>query len=252
MRDKGLFIVIEGTDGSGKTEQFKRLVQKLKEKGHQVETVDFPQYGQPSAYFVEQYLNGSYGGWKEVGPYKGSLFYALDRFAAARQKIEKWLDEGRIVLANRYVASNMGHQGAKIEKRRQRRKFFRWVRELEYEILGIPKPDVNFFLHVPAEIAYELVSGKGEREYLHGKKRDIHEQDIKHLKSAEKSYLEVVNLFPRDFVVVECVKKDKSLRFIDEGRVGLVIEDPAQNGLLSIKEISEEIWRKLTGLYPWL
>ncbi len=252
MRGRGLFIVIEGTDGSGKSEQFHILVKRLKERGHQLETVDFPQYGQSSAYFVERYLNGDYGSWQEMGPYKASEFYALDRFAAGEEKIKRWLNQGRVVLANRYVASNMGHQGAKIKRKWQRRKFFRWVRKREYEFWGIPRPDVNFFLHVPAEIAYELVGKKGDREYLRGKKRDIHEQDIKHLKNAETAYLEVVKLFPRDFIVVECVRKDEFISFIDEGRVGLVIEDPVRSGLLSIKEIGEKIWQELIRLYPWL
>lgn len=220
LKKRGIFIVLEGTDGSGKTEQFKRLLKRFQKEGLTYQTVDFPQYGQPSAYFIEEYLNGHYGNWQEVGPYRASIFYALDRFHKAAE-IREWLRQGKIVLANRYMASNLGHQGAKIKNKKERRKFFRWLYDLEYRILGIPKPNLNLFLHVPAEIAYQLVAKKGKREYLKGKKRDIHEQDLQHLKLAEKAYLEAIKMFPRDFLLIECVSKQK---------------------LLSIEEISAIIW----------
>lgn len=225
-KKKGLFIVLEGTDGSGKTVQFNRLLRKLRVKGFKCQTVDFPQYGQPSAYFVEQYLTGEYGGWHEVGPYQASLFYALDRYQAAK-KIRNALSQGKIVLANRYLGSNLGHQGAKIKNNRQREKFFKWIYNLEYNILGIHKPDLNIFLHVPAEISYQLVAQKGRREYLKGKKRDIHEKDIQHLRQAEQSYLQAIKLFPKKFKLIECAPKNK---------------------LLSIDEIAQKIWH-IVNLY---
>ncbi|MDA2921897.1 hypothetical protein MYX07_01380 [Patescibacteria group bacterium AH-259-L07] len=220
MKQKGKFIVLEGTDGSGKTEQFKRLIKRLRSQGYNVKTVDFPQYGLPSAYFVEQYLQGKYGSWKQVGPYKASVFYALDRFATASQ-IKKWLEQGYIVLSNRYVASNLGHQGVKIKTKRARETFFHWVNNLEYNILSIPKPDINIFLHMPAKIAYDLIAQKGAREYLGSKKRDIHEQDITHLQTAEKVYKEITKLFPRDFKTIECVFRGR---------------------LLSIDQIAQKVW----------
>jgi len=204
MLKRGLFIVLEGTDGSGKTVQFRQLLKKIKNKGFKCQTVDFPQYGHPSAYFIEKYLTGKYGSWREVGPYRASLFYALDRYDVA-YKIKKALSQGKVVLANRYVGSNLGHQGAKIKSLREKNKFFQWVYNLEYNIFKIPKPDLNLFLHVPAKIAYQLVAKKGKREYLRGKKRDIHEKDIQHLQEAEKSYLQAIKLFPKDFKIIECV-----------------------------------------------
>jgi dTMP kinase len=202
MDPRGRFIVIEGTDGSGKTVQFERLVLALPE-GAKVGTLDFPQYSEPSSYFVQKYLTGKYGG--EVGPYAASVFYAVDRFDA-KLKTFQWLAEGRTVIANRYVASNMAHQGAKIEKKNEREKFYRWLYDLEYGMFGIPKPDLNIVLHVPAEISYELIAKKNAREYLSGKKRDLHEADFIRLKRAEEVYLEVAALFPGDFKVVGCAE----------------------------------------------
>src|SRR5687767_3694346 len=109
---RGIFIAIEGADGSGKGTQFKRLATRLARAGYDVAAFDFPQYNQPSSYFVRQYLNGKYGSAEEVGPYTGSLFYALDRYEAA-PLIRKALEQGKVVLTNRFVGSNMAHQGAK-------------------------------------------------------------------------------------------------------------------------------------------
>jgi dTMP kinase len=222
----GKFIVLEGTDGSGKTEQFKKLIERFIPGGFGIATFDFPQYGEPSSYFVKEYLNGKYGGWEEVGPYRASLFYALDRFDVGR-KIKNALSESRIVISNRYIGSNLGHQGAKITDAAERRKFFEWDYNLEYDLLGIPRPDLNMVLHVPAEIAQGLVDKKGSREYLGGVKRDIHEADINHLRAAERAYVEIADIFPEDFKLVECV---------EGGR------------LLSIDEVHEKVWRIVSRL----
>jgi dTMP kinase len=217
----GKFIVIEGTDGSGKTEQFKRLVPKVGEQGP-VATIDFPQYSEPSAHFVAEYLNGRYGTAEEVGPKKASLFYALDRYDASIKKMRAWLNEGKTIVANRYVGSSMGHQGGKIVDEKERLDFFKWLYDLEYGTLGIPKPDLNIILHMPAAMAQELVAKKAQREYLvGGKTHDLHEGNLAHLENAEKVYLQMAEWFPEDFKIIECV----------------------ENGsLLSIDQIHEKVW----------
>jgi dTMP kinase len=207
-KQRGKFIVIDGTDGSGKATQTNLLVDELKVGGYPVEMVDFPQYGTKSAGLIEEYLNGKYG---QVGPQAASIFYAIDRFDASF-KIRQWLKEGRVVISNRYVTANAGHQGGKIDDDIDRLKFFKWLDNLEYNIFGIPKPDLNIILHVPAETAQKLVDKKSafERKYVNGKKRDLHEADIKHLKNAEKVYLEIAKLFPNT-KLVECVKDSELL-----------------------------------------
>lgn len=211
MDRRGKFIVLEGTDGSGKTVQFERLILALPE-GVKFGTLDFPRYSEPSSYFVQKYLTGKYGG--EVGPHAASIFFAIDRFDA-KLKVEQWFDEGRHVIGNRYVASNMAHQGAKIEKRSEREAFYKWLHALEYETFGIPKPDLNILLHVPVEIAHELITKKTGREYLSGRDVDIHESDPVHQKRAEQVYLEIAELFPNEFTVIECAP-DGILLSIDE------------------------------------
>src|SRR3990167_2931232 len=119
----GVFIVLEGADGSGKTTQFKLLAERLRAVGHDVAVFDFPRYDEPSSYFVKRYLNGDYGPASEVSPYTASLFYALDRFEAA-PAIKQALAAGQIVLSNRYVGSNMAHQGSKFGTLAEQRKYF--------------------------------------------------------------------------------------------------------------------------------
>lgn len=199
----GKFIVIDGTDGSGKTTQFNLLVDKLKAEGFLVELADFPQYNTKSAGLVEEYLGGKYGSADEVTPYQSSIFYAVDRFDASF-KIRKWLSEGKIVIANRYVSASLGHQGGKIENPLERKVFFNWLYELEYKLFNIPKPDLSLILHVEAEIAQKLAASRHREDWV-GKTRDIHEENLNHLQKAEQVYLEIAKTFP-DFKLIKCTR----------------------------------------------
>ncbi len=204
LQKSGLFIVIDGTDGSGKATQTKLLVKHLKKIGHRVSVADFPQYGKKSAGPVEEYLNGKYGTAKEVGPYRGSIFFAMDRYAASFQ-IRKWLSQGRIVISNRYVSANLGHQGSKFSSATARRKFFKWDEDLEYVTFGIPRPDLVIVAHVPAAVAQKLVDLKGARTYTK-KKRDLHEADLGHLKRAEATYLQMAREL-KGYRLIECMDR---------------------------------------------
>jgi dTMP kinase len=224
-KSKGKFIVIEGIDGSGKTTQFNLLVKKLKKYKIKIKTFDFPQYEKLSSYFIREYLNGKYGSWKEVGPYRASIFYALDRFDVGMQ-IKKWIKKGFVIISNRYTASNLGHQGAKIQDKKTRQNFFKWLIDFEHNLLQIPKPDINIILYLKASIAQKLIEKKGRREYIGGAKKDIHEADLAYLKYAEKTYLELEKFYPKDFKLVECFK----------------------NKLLTPEEIHQKVWKIVKNL----
>lgn len=205
---KGKLIVIEGTDGSGKATQTKRLYDKLSAEGYKVETVEFPQYRTPGAAMVEEYLNGQLGTAEEVGPYRASIFYAVDRYAKSKE-IYQWIDDGKIVLCNRYMIANKGHQAGKIHNIAERDNYLRWLDELEFGIFGIPRPDKVLLLFMPCEIAQRLVGHKDLRDYLHGKKMDIHEADLKHLKDAEEAYLYVAKKEGWD--IIDCSDGEEAL-----------------------------------------
>ncbi|MCX6794536.1 MAG: dUTP diphosphatase [Candidatus Falkowbacteria bacterium] len=214
----GKFIVIDGTDGSGKTTQLCLLKARLEEEGYDVAIADFPQYNTKSAGLVEEYLSGKYGQAEEVNSYQASIFYAVDRYDASF-KIRQWLAEGKIVLANRYTSANMGHQGGKIANPLERKVFFNWLYDLEYKIFEIPRPDLSIILHVESAVAQELAKTRAREDWI-GKKADIHEDNLDHLKKAELIYLEIANSFP-DFKLISCTKN---------------------NAILSREEISLLIW----------
>lgn len=205
----GLFIAIEGSDGSGKGTQFKLLVERLKAEGYDVATYDFPQYDQESSYHVRQYLNGNYGTAEALGPYTPSLFYALDRFSAV-QSIASDLAAGKVVISNRFTGSNMAHQGTKFDTLEDRRAFWQWLDQLEFGMLGIPRPDLNLVLLVPAETAQKLVDQKEARGYT-DKKRDLHEADLSHLSRAVEVYQQLCNTFSQTFSALDCTKEGELL-----------------------------------------
>jgi dTMP kinase len=207
QKKKGVFIVIDGTDGSGKGTQTERLKKKLRREGYNVRVADFPRYGEPSAAMVQDYLNGKFGSPMEVGPYRASILYAVDRYAASFQ-IRDWLELGCVVICNRYVSANMGHQAGKIRNRRERDKFLKWLEELEYSIFGIPKPDLNILLYLPPEMGQKLVDGKERRTYTR-RKRDIHEADLKHLVQAAEAYRYVAKKYK--WTTIDCTPRGKLL-----------------------------------------
>lgn len=202
----GKLIVLDGTDGSGKATQLEILKKRLEEEGFEVVTADFPQYNNKSAGPVEEYLSGKYGDAETVTPYQASIFYAVDRYDA-RSQLREWLAEGKIILANRYVSANMGHQGGKIKNALERKAFFNWLYDLEYNLFGLPRPDIALILHVEADISQRLAKKRARTDWSGGSK-DIHEKSLKHLQEAEQTYLEIAASFP-EFRLISCTKDGK-------------------------------------------
>ncbi|HEX5797894.1 MAG TPA: FAD-dependent thymidylate synthase [Candidatus Saccharimonadales bacterium] len=204
MKDQpGSLIVLEGTDGSGKSTQFELLKQRLNDLGHHVEYISFPQYDEESSVFVRKYLNGEFGSSKDVGPYTASMFYALDRYFAV-DKIRKWLAEDKVILVDRYTGSNMAHQGTFFDNAEERRGFFLWLDQIEFEMLKIPRPDISIVLRVPANVASENISKRGEE-------RDILESSNGHLNRSIEVYDNLCDLFPKDFKRIDCVRNGQML-----------------------------------------
>lgn len=209
----GLFITIEGGDGSGKTTQSDLLVKYLESIGKKVHRQKFPRYGQDSAYYIEQYLNGAYGEASDVPADLGVLPYALDRYAATEEIRQIIADPDSVLVCDRYMGSNLAHQGAKVDDQADRRQFYNRTLTTEYEVLGIPRPDLNIVLLVPANVAQSNVDKRPDRAYT-DKKRDIHEADTDHLEKAKRNYEELCELYPNEFKAIDCME-DGSMRSIE-------------------------------------
>jgi len=212
-KQKGKFIVIDGTDGSGKTTQVVLLTERLKKDGYKVKVVDFPEYYKNFfGKFIGHCLSEQYYNWLNIHPKIASVMYAADRWESS-EEIRKWLGEGYVVIANRYVSANQIHQGGKIKSAKKRADFMKWLNEMEYEVFKIPRPDITLYLSLPINIILQLLkdrdSSKMKREYLK-KKKDVHESDVDFLINSRKSALKLVKE-NKNFVKIECSEKGEIL-----------------------------------------
>ena len=208
---KGKLIVIDGTDGSGKATQVKLLVDSLKKEGHKVKILDFPEYySNFFGAFIGHCLSEQYYNFVKVHPKIASVLYAADRFET-KEKIEKWLKEGNIVIANRYASANQIHQGGKIANTKKREAFIKWLAEMEYEVFKIPKPDVVVYLSVPIPTVLKLIKERNKnqnRNYLgkkNNQKKDVHEKDVHFLENSRKSALWLAKT-QKNWIKIECVQ----------------------------------------------
>lgn len=186
------FIVLEGLDGAGKSTQVKLLKQALADRGLEYEYLHFPRFDTPVyGDLIARFLRGELGSVDSVSPYLVGLIYAGDR-AAAAPMIRKWLEEGKYVIVDRYVYSNIAYQCAKIYDPSKRMELRRWILDLEYFHNGIPKPDISIFLDVPFSFTETSLNTQREgddRSYLNGKD-DIHERSLDLQKNVREVYLD--------------------------------------------------------------
>lgn len=181
---KGLFIVLEGNDGSGKATQTELLLQRLRAAGRRAEKVDFPKYdGNVFGALIGECLAGKHGDFAALDPKIASSLYALDRFESSG-RIRSLLEDGVIVVADRYAGANQIHQGGKIEDAGEREKFLLWLETVEFGILNIPRPDVTLYLRVPLEVSLQLLTEKrkAKNQTLADGERDVVEEDRDYLR----------------------------------------------------------------------
>lgn len=211
MAKKGKLIVIDGTDGSGKATQTNLLIKHLKKDSHKVKVVDFPEYySNFFGKFIGHCLSEQYYNFVKVHPKIASVLYAADRFES-KDKIKKWLQDGYMIVANRYASANQIHQGGKIISTKKRESFLKWLAEMEYEVFKIPKPDAVVYLDVPIPIVMKLIKGRnkngnkdGKRNYL-GNKKDVAEKDKNYMKNSHKAALWLAHT-QKNWIKIECAK----------------------------------------------
>ena len=208
---KGKIIVIEGTDCSGKETQSKKLVDKLSSLGEKVVCIDFPQYESPTGKIVGGPFLGKPSISKSffddpslVDPKIASLYYAADRYSM-KETILNYLKNDYYVILDRYVSSNMAHQGGKINNYEDRLDMYNFLEELEYKLLGLPRPAKTVLLYMPVEYSNMLKKNRKELDEV--------EKNESYLSKGEKAYLEIAKLY--NYKIINCVK-DNKIRSIDD------------------------------------
>jgi len=204
MSKRGKLIVIDGSDSSGKNTQTKLLASCLRKEGFKVKSMSFPVYDSFFGKLVSDYLNGKFGKLNDVDPKLASTLYALDRYGQ-KDKLEKWLSDGNMVVLDRYVESNIAYNFAKLSSGRE--KFLKWLEDLEFKQLGVPKSDLVVYLDVPLKVSEKLIKGRKDKGYLNGKKRDIHEASLPYRRKVESAYKVLAK--KKKWKVISCVDKDK-------------------------------------------
>ncbi|HON18831.1 MAG TPA: thymidylate kinase [Salinivirgaceae bacterium] len=185
------FIVIEGLDGSGKSTQVKKVCHYLSEHNIPFEYIHFPRLEDPFfGLLIARFLRGEFGTLHSVDPYLVAMLYASDRWHAAAT-INDWIMQGKLVLVDRYVYSNIAYQTSKIADKEEKKKLRDWIFQLEYEQFKIPKPDINIWLDAPLAFVEKKLSSNREsedRRYLEQNQRDIHEVDIDFQRAVYQEY----------------------------------------------------------------
>lgn len=199
MSPLGKLIAIEGIDGSGKRTQVDLLANTLTNRGYSVFSTGFPQYGSWFGKLVGQFLNGDFGPLDSLDPHLTALLYAGDRFEA-KSAFETALGHGQIVLADRYIASNLAHQAARAAAEK-RSEFVNWVEHLEYNIYALPRESLILYLRVPPSQAQALVTQKSARTYTSAK-HDILESNLRHLEEAAAMYDQLAKRAP--WATIQC------------------------------------------------
>ncbi len=206
----GKLIVIEGTDGSGKSTQFKCLTEHLTADQQEFRTLVFPRYAEPSSALIRMYLGGEFGSSpSDVNAYAASAFYAVDRYASYKQDWGPWYEKGGLIVSDRYTTSNAVHQTSKEPKQAQPA-FLKWLYELEYDKLGLPRPDLTLYLDVPTDFTEKLLRSREAATHTHA---DIHEQDTSYLATCRETGRAAAAFY--GWTVIECVK-DGQMRSIED------------------------------------
>jgi dTMP kinase len=185
MTTRGKFIAIEGIDGSGKRTQLDLLAQVFEQRGIAFARFSFPRYESSFGKLVARYLNGDFGSLASVDAHLSALLYAGDRFES-KKELESALADGKMILADRYIGSNLAHQTARVPAE-QREEFMAWLTQLEYGLYGLPKEDLVLYMRMNVAEAQRLVGMKESREYT-SLRRDLHEADSSHLREAASVY----------------------------------------------------------------
>ncbi len=204
-------IVIEGTDGCGKETQSKLLEKKLIEKGYKVCRQSFPNYGTAGAKPVESLLSGEFGQtFDALDAYQSSVLFAVDRLYTYKSTLQQKIEQGYIIIFDRYVESNLLYQATRMSNRQEYEKYVKWLLDFEYNILKLPKPSMIIYLNMPPKVSLELVHN---RELKNGLKDDIYEKDTAYMNSVYNKGLQIAK--EQNFDIIDCLDASGKIKEIE-------------------------------------
>lgn len=207
-----MFIVLEGLDGAGKSTQVEKITQYFNDKGLKTKFIHFPETESPIfGELVAKFLRGELGANNQVNPHLVALLYAGDR-NNSKVQIKNWLGEGYVVIADRYVYSNVAFQCAKLGTIHEQDRLANWILDMEFGYFKIPKPDLNIFLDVPPSFTETQLTKQrdgGDRDYLHGQ-ADIHEEDLNFQQQVRFIYMQQVAIRDK-FKMVNCANSSNEM-----------------------------------------
>lgn len=213
--NKGIIFAFEGLDGSGKKTQTLLLERRLRDNGIKALRVEFPSYNTDYSIFVKKYLSGEFR--DHIDPYVVATFFSLDRLGVYKASMADYLNQGYIILCDRYVYSNLIYQGSKIEDVHKREELFDWILKFEYDMCGLPREEVTFFMDIPIDISLEFIRQRNER--------DIYEGNEIFLKRCYENLNYIANKY--DLFRIKCF---------------------SDNRLLSVEEINDFIYFKILSV----
>jgi dTMP kinase len=220
---KGKLIVFEGTDGSGKATQSKMFLERLQRRGIVSDHIGFPRYTERFGKLIGEYLSGGFGAKEGLSPEFVALLYALDRYDF-KMELERRLDLGLVVVCDRFLTSNLAHQGAKFDSKRDQDAFVKWASSVESRL---PQPFKTVFLDLPPSAAKSLLENTDRaKAYRKGKSKDVHEEDDAYLLRSYEIYKRLAK--DRDWITIECA-----------------FQESGEWVIRSKEEIGVEIWKKL-------
>jgi len=212
----GKFIVLDGNDGSGKATQSRLLASKLSAEGIAAITIDFPAYDRNHfGALLGECLAGKHGDFLHMDPKIASTLYMLDRFESSRE-IRTALEEGKIIIADRFSSSNQIHQGGKVAVESERVIFLEWLDKMEHEILQIPRPDIIIYLRVPVGISLKLLQKKRatKNQQLGVGVKDTVEEDRTYLERSHET-ANWLAAHQQNWKIVDCIDKD-TMRTVED------------------------------------
>ena len=206
----GKLIVIEGTDGSGKSTQFKLMAERLEKENTPFRRLVFPRYSKESSALIRLYLGGAFGTKpSDVNAYAASAFFSVDRYASYKEDWGQWYEDGGLIFSDRYTTSNAVHQASK-EPEESRAEFLKWLYEFEYDKLGLPRPDLVIYLDVPTAFTEKMMRS---REAATNTSADIHEQDLTYLATCRETGRTAAQFY--GWKIINCVR-DGNMRSIED------------------------------------